>query len=82
MARLDMQRIVLPGYSPELNPAERIFEEIRRNIEGLVYPSLYAKQYRIDQFLRRLRADQARLRHLVAWDWIVNTFNQLPMSFT
>ena len=82
MARLEMQRIFLPGYSPELNPAERIFEEIRRHIEGLVYPSLYAKQYRIDQFLRRLRADKDRLRQLVTWDWIENIFNQLPTTFT
>ena len=46
------------GYSPELNPAEGIFEEIRRQIEGIVYPSLSAKHYRIDHFLRRLRASQ------------------------
>jgi len=40
---LPLNRIFLPPYSPELNPAERIFEEIRREIEGFVYPSLQAK---------------------------------------
>jgi transposase len=78
MATLDMRSIFLPSYSPELNPAERIFEEVRRHIEGLVYPSLYAKQYRIDHFLRRLRADKDRLRQLASWDWIESIFNQLP----
>jgi transposase len=82
MAQLDMQRIFLPSYSPELNPAERIFEEIRREIEDLVYPSLVAKQYRIDHFLRRLRADKARLQSLVAWDWIANVFQHLPLPVT
>ena len=82
MDTLGMNRIFLPPYSPELNPAERIFEEIRRDIEGVVYPSLQAKQHRIDQFLRRLRADKARLRQLVFWDWIENVFNQLPTTNT
>ena len=35
--------IGLPPYSPELNPAERVFEEVRRWIEGKVYPSLEDK---------------------------------------
>ncbi|GAB5492388.1 MAG: hypothetical protein Phog2KO_26030 [Phototrophicaceae bacterium] len=75
---LPMNRIFLPPYSPELNPAERIFEEVRREIEGFVYPSLQAKQDRIHQFLRGLRADKKRLASLVAWDWITDIFNQLP----
>jgi transposase len=31
----------LPSYSPELNPAERIFEEVRRRVEGKIYESLH-----------------------------------------
>jgi transposase len=77
-----MNRIFLPSYSPELNPAERIFEEVRRHIEGFVYPSLDAKQYRIDRFLRQLHADKERLRLLVSWEWIENVFQQLPIPAT
>ncbi len=33
---LPTRRIFLPPYAPELNPAERVFEEIRR-VEGRVY---------------------------------------------
>ena len=61
-----MNHIFLPPYSPELNPAERIFEEVRREIEGFFYPSIQAKQHRIDQFLRCLRADRQRLASLVS----------------
>jgi len=82
MATLPMTRIFLPPYSPELNPAERIFEEVRRHIEGFVYPSLQAKQHQIEHFLRRLRADKPRLRQLVCWDWIQHVYNQLPDSNT
>ena len=52
MGDLGFARIALPPYSPELNPPERIFEELHREIEGKVYPSLYAKQVAIDQQLR------------------------------
>jgi hypothetical protein len=82
IAQLPVNRIFLPPYSPELNPAERIFEEVRREIEGFVYPTIQAKQHRIDQFLRRLRADKQRLASLVSWDWIVDIFNQLPQDYT
>ena len=40
MGQLGFGRISLPAYSPELNPAEGVFEEVRRHIEGEVYPSL------------------------------------------
>lgn len=82
MGQLPMNRIFLPPYSPELNPAERIFEELRREIEGFVYPSLQAKQVRIHQFLRQLRADKDRLASLVSWNWINEVFDQLPDCFT
>ena len=82
MGTLSMKRVFLPPYSPELNPAERIFEEVRREIEGFVYPSLQAKQHRVHQFLRQLRTDKDRLASLVSWDWINAVFNQLPDCFT
>jgi len=82
IGQLSMNRIFLPPYSPELNPAERIFEEIRRDIEGFAYPSIQAKQDRIHQFLRQLRTDKDRLASLVSWDWIREVFNQLPDSFS
>ena len=82
MGALAFKRIALPAYSPELNPPERIFEEIRREIEGEVYPSLRAKQLAIEHFLRQLRADKARLRQLIGWDWIIAAHDQLPTSET
>ena len=35
--------VVQPAYSPELNPAERVFEEVRRWVEGRVYGSIEEK---------------------------------------
>ena len=72
------QRIFQPPYSPEVNPVERIFEELRRAVEGLLYASLEAKQQAVEVVLRQLAADPERVKRLVAWDWICEAFASLP----
>jgi hypothetical protein len=69
--------VSLPPYSPELNPAERVFEEIRRWIEGRVYPTIEAKVAAVEQFLIELDADPARVRSLAGWNWITDALSQL-----
>jgi hypothetical protein len=70
--------VELPPYSPELNPAERLFEEIRRHVEGKVYATLDAKVAEVEALLTDLDADPARLRRLCGWDWIEAAFEALP----
>jgi transposase len=70
LADLSGQRIIQPAYSPELNPAERVFQEIRRAIEGIVYPSLLDKRHAVDDFLTKLAADPERIKRLCFWEWI------------
>ena len=82
MGQLSFERIFLPAYSPELNPAERVFEEIRGHVEGEVYPSLKAKMAAIDHVLRQLRADKPRLKRLIGWDWIKQAFEQVPTAYS
>jgi transposase len=78
MGEVGFERIFLPPYSPELNPAEGIFEEIRGDIEGEVYPSLRAKQAALLHLLRQLRDNKARLGQLIGWDWLKQAHEQLP----
>ena len=66
-----------PGYSPELNPVERVFEELRRLIEGEVYESLEAKVQAVEVELAKLDADPARVRSLTKWDWITQALDCL-----
>ncbi|HEU5317956.1 MAG TPA: transposase [Chloroflexota bacterium] len=68
----------LPSYSPELNPAERLFEEIRRRFEGTTYATLDAKLADGQTFLEELDADPPRLRRLCGWDWINAANATLP----
>jgi transposase len=77
---LDLAFVGLPPYSPELNPAERLFEEIRRRVEGRVYATLDAKAADVQAFLDELDADPARVRQLCGWDWITRAIATLPAS--
>jgi hypothetical protein len=75
---LGLPLIGLPPYSPELNPAERIFEELRRAIEGRLYPTLADKVAAVEAELAKLDAEPARVRSLAGWDWIEAAVQHLP----
>jgi len=68
----------LPPHSPELNPAERLFEEIRRRVEGRVYATLDAKVADVQAFLEEWDADPTRVRRLCGWDRINDAIASLP----
>lgn len=63
--------VALPPYSPARDPAERIFRELRREFEGVVYTDLDAKRAAIEAWLQCLAADPARVRSLTGWSWLV-----------
>jgi len=67
-----------PPYAPELNPAERVFEVLRAGIEGAVYLTIEAKEEAVEAILQALDADPERVRRLTGWQWIADTFSQLP----
>jgi len=77
---LDLAFVGLPPYSPELNPAERLFEEIRRRFEGRIYATLDDKAAEVQAFLEELDADPPRIRRLCGWTWINAAITALPES--
>lgn len=62
--------VVQPAASPELNPAERVFEEVRRAVEGRTYPTLADKVAAVERYLAALAAAPERIRSLAGWAWI------------
>ena len=70
--------VALPPYSPELHPAERLFEEVRRRVEGRVYATLDDKVAAVQAFLLELDADPARVRRLCGWDWLTAALDAPP----
>ena len=70
-------RIQQPPYSPELQPAERVFEYLRARIEGVVYGALDAKKEAVERELRTLASCPEKVRSLTCWDWIEKALTQL-----
>jgi hypothetical protein len=66
-----VRTVLLPPYSPELDPAERVFRAIRPEVEGLVYANLAEKQALVDDWLRTFAADSERVRAMIAWPWLL-----------
>jgi hypothetical protein len=67
--------VYLPAYSPELNPVERVFCEVRRCVAGVVDGVLAAKLAAVAGALGGLRDGMVRL---VGWDWIREALAGLP----
>lgn len=70
-----------PPYAPELNPAERVFEELRAGIEGVVYPTIEAKVAAVQAILDELDADPERVKRLAGWHWIAANLQQFPDKY-
>jgi hypothetical protein len=75
---LKTQRGAWPAYAPELNPAERVFEELRARLEGRVYDALEATQAAAQMSLRELAAAAERVKQLCGWPWISDALQGLP----
>lgn len=67
-----------PPYAPELNPAERVFEELRRGIEGVCYSTIEDKVAAVEGLLAEFDADPERVKRLTGWYWITETLHGLP----
>ena len=61
----------LPVYSPELNPAERLWEELReKEFANRVFDSLGAVIAQAAKGMKRLEQNPGFLRSLTGWEWI------------
>ncbi len=69
-----------PPAAPELQPAERVFEELRRVVEGIVYASLDEKVAAVERELQALAAAPARVQRLAGWHWIQEAWAALPLG--
>ena len=69
----NIRLLPLPAYSPELNPQEHLWDEIReKEFPNRVYDSLAGVKKQLRSGLVRLARDGIRLRSITAWPWIVS----------
>jgi transposase len=63
--------VLLPPYSPELNPAEQIWNVLRRNyFANRVFDSLDAATAQAEFGLAEMAASKSAVRQLTNWPWI------------
>ena len=63
--------VLLPPYSPELNPAEQIWNALRRDyFANRVFDSLAAATEQAQRGLAAMAAHKEALRQLTNWPWI------------
>jgi transposase len=74
-----MRLVFLPPYSPELNPAEHVWEEIREKwFPNLVFHSLEGVEDRLAEAALYLETHPDLVASITGFDWIVN----IPLSAT
>ena len=70
----NMSLLHLPAYSPELNPAERLWEELReKEFANRVFDSLGAAIAQAARGMRRLECVPDFLHSLTGWNWILSS---------
>jgi len=75
----NMQLVRLPPYSPELNPAEHLWEEIREKwFPNLVFKTLDAVEDVLVDALRSLENSPDRIASIAGFDWILS----IPLNAT
>ena len=68
----NVRLLPLPAYSPELNPQEHLWEEIReKEFPNRVFDSLEGVKKQLKSGLHRLARDRKRVRRITAWPWIL-----------
>lgn len=70
----NMRLIALPPYSPELNPTELLWDELReKEFANRVFEALPAAVTQLRAGLDRLRRNPQALMSLTRWDWIIRS---------
>jgi transposase len=70
----NLRLMPLPPYSPELNPVEHLWDELREKaFHNRVFKSLDALENHLAFHLRALENNPDQVRSIVAWPWIINS---------
>jgi transposase len=72
----NMRIVFLPPYSPELNPVEHLWDELREKSFGnLVFGSLDTLENHLEAALLGMEQNRTRIHSIVAWPWIINSLS-------
>ncbi len=63
----------LPPYSPELNPVERLFKELRAVLKNRVFENLQAVEEAVIKAIEPFLKDGSRVKKLTFYGWLHTT---------
>jgi transposase len=70
----NMRLLTLPPYSPELNPVEHLWDELREKwFHNRVFDSLEALEDHLETGLRSMEGSPEIVRSIVSWPWIIDS---------
>lgn len=70
----NMALVRLPPYSPELNPAEHLWDELReKEFANRVFDSLGAAMAQAAKGLKRLEQHPAFVQSMTGWEWVLSS---------
>ena len=68
----NLRLLFLPPYSPELNPQEHLWDELReKSFHNRVFDSIDALEDHLVIALLNLENSPVRVKGITAWDWII-----------
>jgi hypothetical protein len=69
----NMRIVLLPPYSPELNPAEHLWEALREDwFANTVFPDLDAVEDALEDGLITLESDPQRVQSMAGFKWVTS----------
>lgn len=69
----NLRLLFLPPYSPELNPQEHLWDELReKHFHNQAFDSMDALEEQLVDALKNLESTPERVKSITAWDWIIN----------
>jgi len=69
----NIRLVYIPSYSPELNPTEHVWDEIREKFfHNITFDSISALEDRLEIALKELELDMPRVHSMTSFPWIVN----------
>lgn len=69
--------LFLPPYSPELNPTERFFEELRKATANRIFKTVAAQEHALEKKLSELADDLEAMKRLLGYDWILKQYGEV-----
>jgi len=67
--------LFLPSYSPELNPVERFFQELRKVTANKIFENIEVQEKLINEALTNYMKNKENVKQLCGYNWITKSWD-------